>query len=251
MNTDGSDQARLTSDLRLAPALVGAGPTLNSVTFCDARQSIVFQNPAGGEVIEVKEDGTHRLVASAVAYVAPAPDGKQLAYETYTGGRNEIGLMGFDGGGRRLVTGPATRSELGLLADSTLVPGGWSSTGDRLAFYTSEDAICTVDGTGGSAVCLGWSPVPVASGQLRWSPDDRTITISTLGQRDGNLYNMDVATGRFSPFVEGARTSDWSPDGKRVVFEDVAKQIWIADADGTGRVQLTSAGKNCCPVWIP
>lgn len=44
-----------------------------------------------------------------------------------------------------------------------------------------------------------------------------------------------------------------SPDGTKITYVDGAEggNIWVANADGTNRVQLTTSGKELYPMWSP
>ena len=50
------------------------------------------------------------------------------------------------------------------------------------------------------------------------------------------------------------RISDWpswSPDGSQIMFSRWGdEQIWVINVDGTGLNQLTTEGRNCCPIWV-
>jgi Tol biopolymer transport system component len=72
---------------------------------------------------------------------------------------------------------------------------------------------------------------------------------------------LDVTTGVISDLfqAEWVWHPSWSPDSEHVVFDWSVEvegmgphsQIWVINADGTGLIQLTFEGENCCPVWMP
>ena len=96
----------------------------------------------------------------------------------------------------------------------------------------------------------------VSDAQL--SPDARTVlyavrtTDVAANRRSGKTYSAVVGGGAPRPFPgEDVNASEarWSPDGRRVSYI-AAGQLWVADADGGNRVQLTKLnGGATGPVW--
>jgi len=96
----------------------------------------------------------------------------------------------------------------------------------------------------------------VSDAQL--SPDARTVlyavrtTDVAANRRSGKTYSAVVGGGAPRPFPgEDVNASEarWSPDGRRVSYI-AAGQLWVADADGGNRVQLTKlSGGATGPVW--
>jgi dipeptidyl aminopeptidase/acylaminoacyl peptidase len=91
------------------------------------------------------------------------------------------------------------------------------------------------------------------------SPDGRTIlyTVRTTdvdaNRRTGRTYAVPAAGGaaRQFPADVDATEARWSPDGRRVAYV-AGGQLWVADADGGNRRQLTSLnGGATGPVWAP
>ena len=73
--------------------------------------------------------------------------------------------------------------------------------------------------------------------------------------RNGLVGIVNVSSGEIRHLTEGALHASWSPDGSQVVYYTFSAnrdaQIAVINADGTRLTQLTSDGKNCCPVWLP
>jgi TolB protein len=252
MNPNGSELTRLTSDLRIPPVMRGGPPSINRFVWSQARRKFLFQNPSGAKLYSVNGDGTgSAIIATGVGYSDPSPDGQLIAYTAYKDQRSEIGLMDFNGSNQRLLTNQATRQYLNLKADSALNGPAWSSDGKRLAFYTAENAICTITLANSTEARLTSAAVSIAGGQLRWSPDDRFITFAAIVGRNYNLFKLEVASGKIMQLVEDGWSSGWSPDGTGIVLERSDEQIWIVNANGSGLTQLTYQGRNCCPVWVP
>ncbi|WP_231476518.1 LpqB family beta-propeller domain-containing protein [Methanoculleus sp. MH98A] len=158
----------------------------------------------------------------------------------------------------------------------------WSPDGARIAFVSS-------DGVHAGIRVIerdGQNPVPVTDDRSwnlftefdPWSPDGKKLLFLSDGGRGLDLWTMNPdGTGRVR-LTEGGRIvpipglsgygADWSADGKRIVytsclFDDAAIQevnlsairteadIWIMDADGGNKKQLTSGGDARLPLWQP
>jgi TolB protein len=94
-----------------------------------------------------------------------------------------------------------------------------------------------------------------------WSPDGRTIAYRVNPRRgdEGDIWTMS-ATGRDKRnLTRSAGVADWSPafspDGARIAYmsgQGGAFELWLMDADGGGRRQLTDAGVlSEYPSWSP
>src|SRR5690349_15950286 len=92
------------------------------------------------------------------------------------------------------------------------------------------------------------------------SPDGRSVLYSVrttdvaANRRAGKTFLVAVAGGtpRVFPGDDvNASEARWSPDGRRIAYVS-GGQLWIADADGGNRVQLTRLnGGATGPVWSP
>lgn len=88
-----------------------------------------------------------------------------------------------------------------------------------------------------------------------WSQDRTKIAFST--NRDGNseIYVMDAdgSNERRLTTIAGHQVEPtWSPDGTRIAYKDEETgDIWVMNADGTGRVNLTNGAGGGSPAWAP
>src|SRR5437764_8598834 len=90
------------------------------------------------------------------------------------------------------------------------------------------------------------------------SPDGRTVLYAVrtadvaANRRSGKTYLTSVAGGAPHAFpAEDVSASEarWSPDGRRIAYI-AGGQLWIADADGMNRKQLTKlSGGATGPIW--
>jgi Tol biopolymer transport system component len=236
----------------------------------------------------INADGTgRRLLAHGVASDgAWSPEGGRIAYTTGKG----LYVVAADGGrARKLLRTPSQTTPAWspggalVVADATgvhqvdgdgrrstlLGRGGASSLawwpGKRLAFNIGEDIVAL--GRGGAIERL----VGQAADQTPvWSPDGRRIAFT---RADGLLDDGGTRPQVWVMNADGSRARtlgpgfapQWSPDGRRLVFGNwrdadttrdtlsplpVGRQVWLANAAGTGR-RLVDDQLSCCATWSP
>ncbi len=162
----------------------------------------------------------------------------------------------------------------------------WSPDGARIAFVSSDGVHAGIRVMERD----GQNPVPVTDDRSwnlftefdPWSPDGKKLLFLSDDGGGLDLWTMNPdGTGRVR-LTEGGRITpspglsgygaDWSADGKRIVytsclFENAAIQegspavngsairteanIWIMDADGGNKKQLTTDGDARLPQWQP
>jgi WD40-like Beta Propeller Repeat len=139
-----------------------------------------------------------------------------------------------------------------------------SPAGDRIAFAVRRnepgvDGLWTVSPSGGDLqqVCSDTSCGPASIGigiWQSWSPDGRSLAFSggpNSPRNPTDIYAVNVdGTGlrRLESMPGEEDIADWSPDGKRIVF-DHEGQLVIAPVNGGSRTVLVERGVS--PQWSP
>jgi hypothetical protein len=166
-------------------------------------------------------------------------DGRKLAYTSTRGGNSDIYTMNADGSGKtRLTDNPATDAE-----------PAWSPSGSRIAFSSRRDGnreIYTMKANGSDPRRItndadnDYDPA--------WSPDGSTIAYSG----PEGIYVTDPSGASLRLLAADTYDPDWSPDGTKIVYS-TGSRLGIMDADGTGRIPLTTGagGFDVWPAWSP
>ncbi len=159
--------------------------------------------------------------------------------------RSELWLVNRDGGFRRFVIrSPAGRAirDLQWFADSLYLLYGLSMSGGRLIDQAWRVRIAYPDRR----------QIPIASPALalRLAPSgERIAYVTGEGLPDGRGHIVIVrldGTGRFAVTPSDGRYTGlaWSPQGDKLAFAEIINaanaEIWIADADGSGRLHVFS-----------
>lgn len=223
MNSDGSDERKLTDNL---------GYDWAPVWSPDGSQIVFTSDHLDGEIQQTGSFVNGEWVRETIEKLQEP----------------EIFLMDADG------------SHLRALTDNLGVDGGpaWSPDGTKVAFHSDLSEMGTeiysinLDGTGLHQLTqLGghnWDPA--------WSPGGQRIAFGSL-LSDWMLYAMD-GDGESLQLIEGAGVGwkpAWSPAGNQIAFSSKRNGNWdifVMNADGTEVQQLTShPADEHDPVWSP
>jgi hypothetical protein len=145
----------------------------------------------------------------------------------------------------------------------------WSPDGQKIAFASNRGCVThcdgqdiftiNSDGTGGMAQLTHEGAV-ATDGDPAWSPSglkiafDHNASYPDLSAFEIDTMNSD-GTGRVT--VTQGTDPNWSPDGGRIAFaatlaHDGPFDLYVANADGSGRTNLTNSSANeGQPAWSP
>ena len=178
------------------------------------------------------------LMLVACLWAVTSPLSGKIAFKSNRTGNSNIYTMDSDGNNVLQLTFHAAGD------------GGpaWSPNGQQIAFHTMRDGnlevyVMDADGTNQRNLTrhLGSDGFP------DWHPNgDRIAFDSDRGGKRVNIYVMDTDGLNVQQItqLELAQIPKWSPDGKHIAFEasiDQGQQVYIANADGTQRWQVSKA----------
>ena len=166
---------------------------------------------------------------------AVSPDGMKIAFLSDRDGATDLFVIAADGTGEtRLTSTPEAESQ-----------PDWSADGSEIrfsVFANDESRIFSIAPTGKDRRLIGTVP----GRAMRLSPDGKSVLYWTGTWTAMRLFASRLDGSAARPLTDGAGVvwgSRWSPDGKRIAFGDKdaqgALQIFVMNADGSGRRQVT------------
>jgi len=205
------------------------------------------------------ETGQHKRLTSApgAAYDSQprfSPDGRSIAFcRSFTAQSADLDTVPVAGGEVKRAVG-----------DNRAINGvAWMPDGGEIVYSTRRLGrpleLWRVTSSGGT-------PQPVSeAGENAYYPavsrtDKRLAYVHST--YDENIWQLDLTAGKASGPATKLIASTWqdnapqySPDGKKIAFASDRSgsfEIWVANADGSGTVQLTSQGGHSgSPHWSP
>ncbi len=233
--SSSSVQSSATSSVASSPASSAASSPVSSQPPAAPKGKLAFtvrrgDRPEDNFIWIMNADGTGaKEILKRASEPTFSPDGTKIAYYQWTDG---IYVANADGTGAKKILG---ESNAGFLS--------WSHDGRWIAFSVrpggsgniATDAIAP-DGTGRHPITVGWSPF--------WSPDDTQLVLQTCRGSGCGIYRAPSAGGEAVPIItDDGGLAAFSPDGKKIVYQkdvDGQKQLFLINADGSGKKQLTS-----------
>jgi len=193
--------------------------------------TIVFVSDRGGSLDIWRMDPTGRNLRQLTDDKYPdadprfSPDGRRILYTSLRGGFPQIWLMDRDGGHRQRITDGCQAA--------------WSPDGRSIVFVRDDQVYVRELASGRE-----WRLTPAdwrRCGVPAFSPDGKCVALASrhLGTIGVFLLDLHGRLLRQLRSEDPCCTPDWSPDGKRIVFQTVKGHIHQIDLTTGVEEQLT------------
>jgi TolB protein len=249
MNWDGSGERQLTryGSISTFPSASPDGRMVAFTTYSAGYPAIQMFSLDSGRKLPF-----YNQRASMNAFVTFTPDSKRIVFSsTAAGGPAQLYMANVDGSGLHRLT-----SSNAIEVEAKINP----ATGADLVDVSGRSGMPQVfqmnlEGTNVRRLSAGTGEATNPA----WSPDGAHIAFAwTKGFEPGNynIFVMDVASGQTTQLTSNEGRNEnpsWAPDGAHIVYASKRggeSQIWVMNADGTGKHQLTKTGSNEKPVWV-
>ena len=227
-------------------------------------QHLVFSKGAVLYVAGAAGTQKHELYTANGSIFAPhfSPDGQRIRFTVSDAAQNTTSIweIGQDGSNPHALLGNWPHA-------SSACCGNWTADGRYYIFQasltlpntsTNMSALWALSDSAQGTSVDGPGIVRLTSGSISFgnaslARNDKKMWAIGV-QPVGEIVKFDVASKKFIPVIPGVSATDlsFSPDGKWVTYVTVPEgRLWRSRADGTDRLQLTSAGQSALPVWSP
>ncbi len=211
----------------------------------------VSTQPGNKELFLMDWDGynSQQLTSNKSINLSPdvSPDGREIIFTSYKRGNPDLYKRAFSSN----VDVPLS-SRPGLN-----ITGAWSPDGNKIALALSKDGNTEIytlarDGSAPNRLTVSHA----ANVSPAWTPDGGKIAFVSDRLGKPQVFVMDANGGNTQRFPIGGGyivNPAWSPKGDKLAYARQAGgfQIFIANADGSGEIQLTFEGNNERPRWSP
>ena len=249
MNWDGTDQHQITkyNSISTFPSVSPDGNIVAFTTYATGYPAVQLFSLDTGRKLPF-----YNQRASMNAFVSFTPDSKKVVFSsTAAGGAAQLYMANADGTDFRRVTNSGV-----IEVEAKINP----KTGTDLVDVSGRSGLpqvykMNIEGTDVQRLSAGTGEATNPS----WSPDGSHIAFAwTKGFEPGNynIFVMDVVSKETVQLTanEGRNENPcWAPDGAHIVYASKRgrqSQIWVMNADGTGKHALTQTGSNEKPVWV-
>jgi TolB protein len=249
MDWDGSNQKQLThyGSISTFPSASPDGHLVAFTTYAAGYPAIRMISIDTGRQLPF-----YNQRASMNAFVTFTPDSKHVIYSsTAGGGPAQLYMANVDGSNFHRIT-----SSGAIEVEPKINP----KTGTDLVDVSGRSGLpqiyhMNLEGADVRRVSAGTGEAVNPS----WSPDGEHIAFAwTKGFEPGNynIFIMDVVSGEYTQLTSNEGRNEnpsWAPDGAHIVYASKRgrdSQIWVMNADGTGKHPLTQTGYNEKPVWV-
>ena len=249
MNWDGTDQHQITkyNSITTYPSVSPDGHMVAFTTWSTGYPAIqVFSLDTGRKL------PFYNQRASMNAFVSFTPDSKQVVFSsTAAGGAAQLFMANADGTNFHRLTSSGV-----IEVEPKINP----KTGLDLVDVSGRSGLpqvykMSIEGTDVKRLSAGTGEATNPA----WNPDGVHIAFAwTKGFEPGNynIFVMDVLNGETVQLTSNEGRNEnpsWAPDGAHIVYASKRgrqSQIWVMNADGTGKHPLTQTGSNEKPVWV-
>lgn len=250
MNWDGTGQRQLTNyhSISTFPSASPDGRIVAFTTYAPGYPAIQMLSLDTGRKLPFY----NQRGASMNAFVTFTPDSKHVIFSsTASGGPAQLFGADIDGRNFRRIT-----SSRAIEVEPKINP----KTGTDLVDVSGRSGMpqiyhMNLEGADVQRLSAGTGEATNPA----WSPDGAHVAFAwTKGFEPGNynIFVMDVGSLQTVQLTanEGRNENpSFAPDGAHIVYacqRGRQSQIWVMNADGTGKHPLTQAGSNEKPVWV-